>query len=369
MKKLFITSIVKMFCILMILNTNQAKAQYDDIADFLKSGTEDAETLFEAYLTPYANALGTNLSAGWYNTAKPHATLGFDVTFTLNTTFVSSGEREFLFDELDLKNIELENPADNEVPTAASSEDGVRMQTKETLPDGKPVLAFRSPPGTKIPLMPSPMIQAGIGIPYDTEITLRYWPSLKIKNIQLGLWGVGIKHGLKQWIPVIKRIPVLHLTLQAGYTKLTSSANLSFGPDNFNDVIFEVDETLFDDQSIDLEMSSFTGNLLVGANLPVICFYGGVGFVSTKTNLGLKGYYPVDVTPYQKDNGSYGTKVLMDDIEKDPIDMDFSTEVADKMIPRLNVGMRLKLGVITIHADYTYATYSTVTAGFGVSLR
>ncbi|MFW5821360.1 MAG: DUF6588 family protein [Bacteroidota bacterium] len=36
---------------------------------------------------------------------------------------------------------------------------------------------------------------------------------------------------------------------------------------------------------------------------------------------------------------------------------------------RLNIGMRIKLGVLTIHGDYTKANYSMVTAGIGISFR
>ena len=37
--------------------------------------------------------------------------------------------------------------------------------------------------------------------------------------------------------------------------------------------------------------------------------------------------------------------------------------------PRFNIGLRLKLGPITIHGDYTKANYSNVTAGLGISFR
>ena len=36
---------------------------------------------------------------------------------------------------------------------------------------------------------------------------------------------------------------------------------------------------------------------------------------------------------------------------------------------RLNAGMKLTLGVLTIHADYTKANYSVITAGLGISFR
>jgi hypothetical protein len=36
---------------------------------------------------------------------------------------------------------------------------------------------------------------------------------------------------------------------------------------------------------------------------------------------------------------------------------------------RANIGFRIKLAVVTIHADYTKAQYNVLTAGLGISFR
>jgi hypothetical protein len=36
---------------------------------------------------------------------------------------------------------------------------------------------------------------------------------------------------------------------------------------------------------------------------------------------------------------------------------------------RANIGLRVKLAVITIHADYTKAQYNVISTGFGVTFR
>ena len=36
---------------------------------------------------------------------------------------------------------------------------------------------------------------------------------------------------------------------------------------------------------------------------------------------------------------------------------------------RTNIGLRLNITVLTIHADYTFAEYPTATLGLGVSIR
>ena len=52
--------------------------------DFVYGGVEDAEKLLQAYLEPFANILGSDLNAGWYNTARPHQLGGLDVTATVS---------------------------------------------------------------------------------------------------------------------------------------------------------------------------------------------------------------------------------------------------------------------------------------------
>ena len=53
----------------------------------------------------------------------------------------------------------------------------------------------------------------------------------------------------------------------------------------------------------------------------------------------------------------------------DPIDMEIKNKDGGLTKPRLNIGFRFKLSIITIHFDYTRANYNVFTAGFGVSWR
>ncbi|MCK7537017.1 MAG: hypothetical protein MZV63_41675 [Marinilabiliales bacterium] len=79
------------------------------------------------------------------------------------------------------------------------------------------------PKGSGFGFTLNPMIQAGIGIYKETEIVVRYSPELQLgEGGKVGLWGVGLKHSLKQWIPALKRLPIFEMSIQGGYTKLYS---------------------------------------------------------------------------------------------------------------------------------------------------
>jgi hypothetical protein len=53
------------------------------------------------------------------------------------------------------------------------------------------------------------------------------------------------------------------------------------------------------------------------------------------------------------------------EVYDDPIDLNYSN--INNL--RVNVGIRLKLSVLTLHYDYTHTLYSTHSAGIGISFR
>jgi hypothetical protein len=356
------------FFILFICFSLTSSAQIKTIGDFFAGGVDDAGKLFEAYMTPWANALGTSLSGGWYNTAKPHKLGGFDITFTANMTFVPDEDKTFDLAELGLSPNSVVTPGNSIAPTVAGEKTSGPPLTYRITANGTsyPIGEINTPQGTGVGLMAAPMGQIGLGLIKGTDVMIRLLPRMELgKYGSLNLWGIGGKHSLKQWIPAIKKIPFLYLSVMGGYTQFNSSFNLSVGPDDLGTVIDNTNTVSFANQTMDMTIKSLTFNALVSANLPVICFYGGLGIVNTKTELALSGYYPVPTVVTPAD----GPEVNDNSAVENPFDLEIENNDGKPTKPRINVGFRLKLGVITIHGDYTYANYSNVTAGLGLSVR
>lgn len=358
------TSIFILHILLVFLSANTSNAQVRTLGNFIASGPEDAQKLFEAYLSPYLNGFGASMTGGWYNTASAHEPLGFDITITANVAIVPSEYRTYDVNALELDGLVL---ADENEQFAASiagdKEDGPVMNYN--LGEFADIEAFELPPGTDFPYVPSPMLQAGIGIYKGTEIMGRYMPNLGYKDKgKVGFWGVGLKHDIKQWIPGLKDLPVLNISLMGGYTRLNSFVAMRITPGSLNlEDYFNGDEDVWDDQELDLSSSSFTGNLLISADLKIVCFYGGVGFATTKTTLGLEGNYPM-ITGIDT-----GTAEPIVEAVNNPLSFEAKNQDGGITKPRMNIGMRLKFGVFTLHADYTRANFNVITAGMGVSFR
>lgn len=196
-------------------------------------------------------------------------------------------------------------------------------------------------------------------------------PTVKYQDaLKAGLWGVGLKHDIGQWIPFVKRVPVLHFTLMYGYTNLNVNTALASVTPELIGARDKTSGISWDDQNFDLLTQGHTANFLVGANLPVVAFYGGVGISITQTNLKVNGYFPIpDPTPNTDNPSDIHIEVTNESAMKDPIDVEIKNSDGSVTKPRYNVGMRFKFAVITLHFDYTYANYSVATAGLGISFR
>lgn len=354
--------IILFFVSLMVFcNVN---GQIKEIGSMISGSPADAGNLMQAYLKPYANAFGSDLNGGWYSTAKPHKLLGFDLTASFSMAFVPSSDKTFNVSDLNLSS----NPTitgGSIAPTVAGTKTDSRP-TLEYKTGGVTFAKFKTPNGTSWGIIPAPMFQLGIGLIKESDVTVRYVPTMNIGSYgSIGLWGVGLKHSLKQWIPGIKMAPFFHLSAFLGYTKMTVNTNLSFKPQFYVDNIGAKDYTSlpYDNQKMQMIFKGFTGNIVASFDLPVITFYGAVGFCTTSTNLALKGDYPIATI-------EAGGAVVRDVNKKtDPIDIKMSSSSGSVTKPRLNAGITLKMAIIHIHFDYTLANYSVFSTGIGISFR
>jgi len=366
-----------MVCCFTLSSTFILFSQLDEIGNLLAGGVKDAELMLTEYIRPVANALGANLTNGWYNTADVHKLGGFHLNFTASVAFAPENHRTYDMDKLALSNnIRYD---DNMGKTAAGTRGvGPEIWYVMDVPviGEQEVVRYDHPGGSGWNMLPSPMINAGVGLIKGTEIMGRYMPALKYgkdKSSSVDLWGIGIKHDLKQWIPFVKRVPVMQMAVMYGFTKVNFHTDLKaitpemLGVNPANDLTTTAD---WNTQDLDMQFQGHTANLLVGVNLPVVCFYGGAGIGITKADLNLNGDFPVPAIVTDIADPNFGEVVVTDaDVVTDPIDIEIKNQDGGTTKPRFNVGMRLKFTVITLHADYTYANYSVATAGLGISFR
>ena len=294
------------------------------LSSFSQNATEDGKKLIKAYISPLGNSLGAALNNGWYNTAKPHKLGGFDITVTANIVMIPNNAKIFNITESNENTF-----SGGETPTILGSGDGVQVTYAGESSD--------MPKGLNIPIIPLPMLQGGIGLIKGTELDFRYMPELKIGSAgKVGLFGVGLKHDILQWIPIVDKIPI-DISIQAGYTKLSSEIKL-------------IDPTATISPQANLDVSATTVNLILSKKLLMFTPYLGLGYNSTKTTFNVEGNYNVA-----------GLDIDVSDLTK----IDFES----KNNFRANIGFRFNIAVLALQANYTFSEYPTATLGAGISLR
>lgn len=346
MKTLYKISLAML--VLFSIRPYQTSAQ-DDIGDLIKGSQEDAEYLAAGYLESFLKATGSGINQGWYNTAKPHKIGGFDFTVSVALIAVPDDEKYYTVDNSKLQTIELVRTSSTDpnstitggsgkVPSLVGPAVSPVYRYKAGQPDAG--LEFNGPEGLDIDVLNRstalPVFNLSIGLPKGTELKVRWSPSIDLGDAgQAKIFGLGVMHDIKQYIPGIKMLP-FDLSAMFAYSKM----NLDF----------DLDEP---GQRAEFEIQGTTLQAIVSKKISIITPYASVGFATSKASVITKGDYNI---------GS--------DVNGDPIYVTDPISGEGKMTtPRFSAGLRLQLLVLTFHADYTLQKYSTITGGVGLTIR
>ena len=181
-----------------------------------------------------------------------------------------------------------------------------------------------------------PTINTGIGIIKKTEINARYMPTYNFNagfagKGEISLWGIGFKHDILQWIPVIGNTIPLSLSIQGAYSSLNSKLTIL-------------------NQDVDLNIHAYNINLIASRKILMLTGFAGVGFNSTESTF---------ITNLSQEFNLGELSIIS------PIELVLERETYF----RANVGLRFNIAVLALQANYTISEYPVLTIGAGVSIR
>jgi hypothetical protein len=190
------------------------------------------------------------------------------------------------------------------------------------------------------------MIQVGLGLPTKTDIKLRFVPSVGSDDVTFNLFGIGLQHNLLQHFLVADKIPVIDLSILAAYTTSTTE----FTPK---------DSSFGTNQETTIKINAYTAQLVANANLKIISFYAGLGYVAGDASTKVKGNYNFNIL----DSGGNQTGDSLS--ITDPIAIDYKMDSGVKA----TLGARLNLAWFKFFADYSIQEYNTLNLGVAFSFR
>ncbi len=314
-----------------------------NINEVLAAGLDDAERFTQDYFSPVSEGVMYSISNGWYNTADAKPLGGFEISVIANmSSFKNKTDKKaFEFNTADYENFQLAGGGTTQmVSTALGDIEGVGVYIEGN--GGANRIDFELPTGLgseDINFIPTAYLQASVGLIKGTEIKARFLPKINTDDVSVGLYGVGIQHDFTKHLPADKILPIA-ISGVIGYTHLNATYDFT------NTSI--IGGT---DQRIDVKMNTWVFQAVVSTKLPIINFYGGVGYLTGKSTTDVLGTYIVESGPFQQ---TY----------TDP----FSVNKKASGVTG-NIGAKLKLGFFRLHADYTLATFNSLSVGINFGFR
>lgn len=336
MKYIFLTSIL----FLSTMGFSQS-----NVNELFAAGINDAEKFSDSYFGPVSEGAIYSLANAWYNTADSKPLGGFEISVIGNMTSFKNKEdkKSFVLNTGDYENLQfVDGSSSKPVSTALGDLEGIRVFVEGDVGPITTREEFELPTGLaseNINFIPTAFLQVSVGLIKGLEVKARFLPKIDTDDVALGLYGVGLQYDFSKLLPADKILPVA-LSAVVGYTQL--NATYDFTNSNIVDG---------SDQKIDVAMNVLTFQAIASTKLPIINFYGGIGYVSGKSTTDILGTYRVQSGPFQE------TYV-------DPFSL---TRKASGVSGTL--GAKLKLGFFRLHADYSLAEFNNLTLGVNFGFR
>ena len=337
---------MRRLCYLVLLLIGVHVQAQSNINAILAAGLTDAEHFTNDFLAPFSEGTMHNISNGWYNSGDAKPLGGFEIAIIANSSsFKNKADKKaFILNTADYENMQfVDGSTSKSVSSALGDLEGIMVFVEADIAPGVTARQdFELPSGLaaeNINFIPSAFLQGSVGLIKGTELKARFLPKIKAEDGSLGLYGVGIQHELTQYLPARKVLPFA-ISGVIGYTHL--NASYDFTKSNIIDG---------ENQHVDIAMNTWVFQAVVSTKLPVINFYGGIGYMTGKSTTDVLGTYTVTSGPFQQ---TY----------TDP----FSINKDAKGV-RANIGTKLKLGFFRLHADYTIAAFNSFSVGINFGSR
>ena len=331
-----------------------AKAQ--DFGQIIAGSLADANKYASAYMQPFGEGEIYNLSRGWFSTARAHKFLGFDISVNGQFAVIPTEKQNFTFNNSDYTTFKLSGSATSaSLPTFMGSTSSQIINVNTTV-NGQPVsTSFTAPKGigddiknniSFVPVSdPLPVIQVGLGLFKHTDLKVRYFPQTNFNDVNIGVFGLALQHEFSNYLPFIKKVPFLHLSALAGYSKIDATYKPKF------DASSSVQSS---NAVANYTISAFTLQGIASVKFAFLELYTSLGYATGKSNIDMKGDYTI----------TYKNPPVQGKPVTDPVSLSYDGGGVSN-----TWGIRLNLSVLKVYADYTFAKYNGVGAGIALALR
>ena len=336
-----------LLCFVLLFYLNNRSQNIAGVENFLLASQQDQEILVQEYFNPLFNALQISMGEGWVKSAKTHKKLGFDFTFSLSAINVPESDLSFsnqIFNNL--------SSTSTHSPTIFGSNSNGTYLVEFYPPDSDYSMStsFEIPNGNNDLLSSGrlilPNLQFSVGIPFKTELIVRYMPETTNKGAKFKSIGLGIKHSISQYFKASKASP-FNLSVLANNSRLEGGYN--FGVNS---------QIPGENQSVDLRVSNYGLGLLGSVDLKIVSVYASIMQVYSKSSLNIKGSYELNYETSSEEIGATAFQV------EDPISIENNLNFLRK-----NIGIAFNFAFYNLFIDYSLQEYNSINLGVSLGVR
>lgn len=330
------------------------------LENFLVPGKADGKILAENYFKPACQGVLFSVNNGWFTTAKVYREFGFEVSFSASAALVPYDDRSFNFNP-NAYNYLTTVKGETSIPNVMSQGNEKAVDFDVKIPYGSDtykVSRFTLPNviTQKFPLyaFPVPMLQFGIGLPYETDLKFRFVPSLNFakNDVDYGVVGLSLVHDLTHYFGVDYDDSRFGLSVMGGFTNIDAKYNF------YNDKLKNSNMSVSKDAGIAYQLSAWNVQLLGSMDFEHMSFYGAYGYQEAYSKLEMEGTYNLK---YDIVNGRNEFIKEIEETIVNPFRLDFDETGTRKV----TVGMSLSIAnFMKLYGEYVFQyPYDAVTSG------
>ncbi len=326
---------------------------------FFNQYKEDANTYIRHYSRPLFEANLYNFSDGWIQRAKPLKTLSFALQITANYSFIPENKQKFTFNPSEYTYVSLADSLGNPVgpqtlPTVFGKDTDFYLHIKAPSNSGGTYdyVDLKAPKGFKRDIeeavkyfkvgMPGVNIQLNAGLPFQSEIMIRYFPQTNYAGFEANLLGIGLKHEIGHYF--LEDESNLHLAAFAVYA---------------GGKIQAAHEDL-DDLTAIFKINSYQVGGAASLDFKFLSLYGSAAYIRGTSAFQLTGTYTYtyDILDTNDNVIGQGSETI-----SDPLDLHFAVNTF-----RISTGIYLNLKFLRIFAQYNFQKYHGFQAGISANI-
>ncbi|MCY2688386.1 DUF6588 family protein [Salinimicrobium sp. TH3] len=155
----------------------------------------DMLLIADNFAEPAAEGASYLSGAGWFSSAKDLELWELEVSVLGNVLFVPEKKKSTDITNSDYRTFDIQGGQSANIPTAFGGSTDVVFEG-EILGNQ---FEFDAIEGVNKSVLAHPFFQGSVGLPYGTDLTVRFLPSVNIDDVAFSTYGVGLKHNFNQY--------------------------------------------------------------------------------------------------------------------------------------------------------------------------